>query len=192
MTSGDVTPEAIVGLLAEPRRLRVFAAVVLGAGSAAELREATGLDQRAVGTALRKLEDGGIVGRAADGGYVPLTEPFVAAARRAAPPPESHGYTDERVESVLRAFVRDGRLTGMPAQAGRRRVLLEHVALSFEPGVDYPEKEVNAILRAWVEGGPVDHVSVRRYLVDEQLLSRQDNNYRRSGGWVAVLGGEPG
>lgn len=180
-------PEAIVGLLAEPGRLRVFAAVVLGAGTTTQLREATGLDQRAVSTALRKLESGGLVQRGTDGHYEPVVEAFKEAARSAASPPEEHGYADERVEAVVRAFVRDGRLVGMPAQAGRRRMLLEHVVQSFEPGRDYAEREVNSVLRAWTEGGDVDHVSLRRYLVDEGLLARGDNNYRRCGGWVDVL-----
>jgi hypothetical protein len=178
-----------VGLLAEPERLRVFAALVLGAATSERLREATGLDQRTIGTALRKLEVGGLVRRTDDDtGHLPVIDAFKQAARSAAPPAERHGYADERVEAIVRAFVRDGRLTGMPAQLGRRRMLLEHVVQSFEPGRDYPEQEVNAVLQAWTEGGIVDHVSLRRYLVDEDLLSREGNVYRRSGGWVDVLG----
>jgi hypothetical protein len=185
-----VRPEAIVGLLAEPDRLRVFAALVLGDGATpAGLRKATGLDARAVSTALRKLESGGLVER--DPGtsdvYRPVVEALKDAARSAAPPPEEHGYADERVEAVIRAFVRDGRLIGVPAQTGRRRIVLEHVVQSFEPGRDYSEREVNVVLRAWTEGGGIDHVSLRRYLVDEGLLSRVENTYRRSGGWVDVL-----
>jgi hypothetical protein len=33
----------------------------------------------------------------------------------------------------------------------------------------------------------VDHVSLRRYLVDERLLAREGDTYRRCGGWVDVL-----
>ena len=177
----------LVGLLAEPERLRVFAALVLGDRAADQLHKTTGLGQRAISTALRRLEAGGMI-RRTDEGYEPVADVFKQAAMQAAPPAEQHGYSDDRTEAVVRAFVRDGRLTGVPAQAGRRRLLLEHVAQSFEPGRDYPEKEVNAVLRAWTEGGGIDHISLRRYLVDEGLLSRADNNYRRSGGWVDVLG----
>lgn len=199
-TVGDVRPEAIVGLLAEPQRLLVFAALVLGAGTPEQLRESTGLDQRAVATALHKLESGGLVEvseervTGPDAGaavaYRPVADAFRAAARSAAPATERHGYADERIEAVVRAFVRDGRLTGMPAQSSRRRVLLEHVVQSFEPGREYTEKEVNVLLRQWSADGPVDHVSLRRYLVDEGLLSRggTGTNYRRSGGWLDVLG----
>ncbi|HEU4350008.1 MAG TPA: DUF2087 domain-containing protein, partial [Actinoplanes sp.] len=153
-------PEALVGLLAEPARLRVFAALVLGDTAPDQIHKSTGLGQREIATALLRLESGGLVERSAEG-YQPVVDAFKHAAREAAPPVEQHGYADDRVEAVVRAFVRDGRLTGVPAQASRRRILLEHVVQSFEPGRDYPEKEVNAVLRAWTEGGDVDHVSLR-------------------------------
>jgi hypothetical protein len=175
-----------VGLLAEPARLRVFAALVLGDTAPDQLQGATGLGQREIATALYKLVAGGLVMRTG-AGYAPVVDVFKQAAREAAPPAEEHGYVDDRMEAVVRAFVRDGRLTGVPAQAGRRRQLLEHVVQSFEPGRDYPEKEVNAVLRVWTEGGGIDHVSVRRYLVDEGLLTRDGDSYRRSGGWIDVL-----
>lgn len=88
----------------------------------------------------------------------------------------------------MRAFLDDGRLVRLPARWGRRRVVLEHVAQSFEPGRRFPEEEVDAVLRAWCAGGGTDHVTVRRHLVDEGLLSREDGVYWRSGGWVDVLG----
>ena len=186
LRSIHVRPEALVGLLAEPDRLRVFAALVLGDAAPDQLHKSTGLNQRAISMALHRLEAGGLVQRTGDG-YAPVVDAFKQAAREAAPPAEQHGYSDDRVEAVVRAFVKDGRLTGVPAQATRRRMLLEHVVQSFEPGREYPEKEVNAVLRAWTEGGGLDHVSLRRYLVDEGLLSRDGNAYRRSGGWVDVL-----
>jgi len=182
-----VRPEAIVGLLAEPERLRVFAALVLGDSEIERLQRTTGLGRRAVVTALHKLTDGGLVHRDPGGRYRPLVDALKQAAREAAPPAEQHGYADERVEAVLRAFVRDGKIVGIPVQASRRRVLLTHVVQSFEPGRDYPEPEVNAVLRAWAEGGGTDHIALRRYLVDEGLLAREGSVYRRSGGWVDVL-----
>jgi hypothetical protein len=41
-------------------------------------------------------------------------------------------------------------------------------------------------LRKVCAGGEVDHVTVRRYLVDEGLLDRADGRYWRSGGPVEV------
>lgn len=185
-----MTPEVLVGLLAEPERLRVVAALVLGARSPSELIEATGLDQRDVGRALQRLETGGLITSAADG-FTLDTAVFKDVARTAAPPrkAEDHGYADEQTESVIRTFVRDGRLLRLPAQRARRRTVLEHVAHTFEPGTRYSEHEIDAVLRAWCAGGTADHVSLRRHLVDEGLLTRAGGEYWRSGGWVDVLGG---
>ncbi|MGB3440491.1 MAG: DUF2087 domain-containing protein [Actinophytocola sp.] len=88
----------------------------------------------------------------------------------------------------LRGFVSDGRLVRLPARQSRRRVVPAHVVLSFEPGRRWPEKEVGVVLRAWCAGGGTDHVTLRRHLVDEGMRSREDGSYRRSGGWVDVLG----
>ncbi|MFB9907439.1 DUF2087 domain-containing protein [Allokutzneria oryzae] len=185
-----MTPETVVGLLAGPERLRVIAALALGSTSLTELTEATGLDAKAVGKAVRKLESGGLL-EERRGGYRLRTEVLTELARAAAPEERAgdHGYavSDPKTESLLRTFVKDGHLVGMPAQRGRRKVLLEHMVQAFEPGVRYPEKEVNVILRAWCEGGSADHVSVRRYLIDEGLLTRGDGEYWRSGGWLDVL-----
>jgi hypothetical protein len=89
---------------------------------------------------------------------------------------------DDR-EKVLRVFLRDGRLTAIPARAGKRRLLLEHIVCAFEPGVRYPEREVDAVLRAFYER---DWVTLRRLLVDEGLMSRDRGWYWRSGGPVDV------
>jgi hypothetical protein len=84
---------------------------------------------------------------------------------------------------VLRTFIVDGRIPSMPSAWAKRRVVLEHIVLAFEPGVKYPEKEVNAILRAWHD----DYAALRRYLVDEGLLDRQNGGeYWRTGGYVDV------
>ncbi|GAA1375652.1 MULTISPECIES: DUF2087 domain-containing protein [Catellatospora] len=87
-------------------------------------------------------------------------------------------------EKVLRTFLDEhGRLTSMPAKAGKRRVLLEHIVAAFEPGVKMTEREVDAVLRAFYE---TDWVSLRRYLIDTGLMARADGLYWRTGGYVEV------
>ena len=83
----------------------------------------------------------------------------------------------------LRPFVRDGRITAMPAKRAARLLLLDQVAQAFEPGRRYQELTVNQILKAFYD----DHAALRRYLVDEDLLSRtSDGTYWRSGGTVPL------
>ena len=54
-----VSVGAVVRLLAQPARLRVFSALVLGACTPAEVVAATGLEMREVVVGLRRLADGG-------------------------------------------------------------------------------------------------------------------------------------
>jgi len=83
----------------------------------------------------------------------------------------------------LRPFVRDGRISAMPARRSARLLLLDQVAQAFEPGRRYPEAVVNEILKALYD----DHATLRRYLIDEDLMSRTpDGTYWRSGGTVPV------
>lgn len=67
-------------------------------------------------------------------------------------------------------------------------MVLEYLVQSIEPGRRFPEKEIDVVLRAWCADGASDYVSVRRYLVDEDLLSREQGVYWRSGGHVDVSG----
>jgi len=77
-------------------------------------------------------------------------------------------------------FMRDGRIVTMPAKRSRRLVLLNHVAQLFEVGVKYEEGEVNLRLRNLHE----DYAALRRYLVDEDFLDRDNGIYWRTGGSV--------
>lgn len=84
---------------------------------------------------------------------------------------------DAADEQVLARFVdADGRIATMPAKQAKRRIVLEHVARRFEPGRDYPEPEVNDILREVHD----DHAALRRYLIESALLEREGGVYRRA------------
>jgi hypothetical protein len=90
---------------------------------------------------------------------------------------------DRQRDAVLRIFLdADGRLAKMPSKMSKRRFVLEHVVCAFEPGVKYPELEVNAILRSFYD----DYVTLRRYLIDAGLMAREGGFYWRTGGYVAV------
>ncbi|CCH29928.1 DUF2087 domain-containing protein [Actinosynnema sp. NPDC047251] len=151
-----------------------MSALVPGARSTAEIAEKAGVDARRVEVALRKLRGAGLVaGR--PGEMLVRHDVFERAAR---------------VERVAEdPFLRDGRLVRLPGRHGRRRAVLEQVCTAFEPGRRYPEREVAEVLGGWCAGGEVDHVTVRRYLVDEGLLDRADGVHWRSGGPVEAPAG---
>jgi hypothetical protein len=172
----------LVGLLADGDRLRVVAAVVLGHESVAGIREVTGLDARAVGTALARLTASGLLLEDEHGYHVDEHEIRASARDRAASEAvvdEHDGESRERAK-VLRSFVKDGRLTTIPAASTKRQVILDFLAQDFEPGTEYSEKQVNLILGKRF----ADTAALRRYLVDEGFLEREGGagKYWRAGG----------
>jgi hypothetical protein len=90
------------------------------------------------------------------------------------------GGMDARV--LARFLDAEGRLRAIPRRRAKRLVVLDHVAQSFEPGRTYPEAEVDAVLLDFYS----DHAALRRYLVDDEFLTREANVYWRSGGTFDV------
>jgi hypothetical protein len=180
----------IVGLLADGDRLRVVAALVLGATSTEDVARTAGVDLRAAVTALHRLADRGLVDQDAHGWRL-AEEELRASARAAAAAggaADEHGGAPAEQARVLRAFVKDRRLSGIPAQRAKRLVVLDLVVQDFEPGHRYTEAVVNEVLGQWY----ADTASLRRHLVDEDLLAREAGTYWRAGGTVAPGGGGTG
>jgi hypothetical protein len=82
----------------------------------------------------------------------------------------------------LEPFMNSGKLTKIPVKREKRLKLLDYIAQSFEPGRKYRESEISEALRAIYD----DYAALRRYLVDENFLSREAGIYWRSGGTVDV------
>ena len=72
------------------------------------------------------------------------------------------------------------------------RALLAAAALALDEGEGYDEPAVNARLRAWLDGPgamlDVDHVELRRWLVDTGLVERDGYGRRDWPGWFQRLG----
>jgi hypothetical protein len=180
--SPELDAGVIVGLLADEERRRVVAAIVLGAATLEEITDRAGLPQERVSRALGRLVDAGLVVAAAAGGFALDAAAIQRAARaaRARPASDEHAGEPPERRKVLEVFVRDGRITSIPASRSKRLVVLDWLAQDFEPGVHYPEQEVNERLARRGD----DVAALRRYLVDEGLLDRERGEYWRSGGTV--------
>ena len=83
---------------------------------------------------------------------------------------------------MLERFLKDGRLVVIPTKRAKRLVVLNHLAQQFEPGRSYTETEVSQTLASFHD----DYAALRRYLVDEGFLTREQNVYWRSGGTFDV------
>jgi hypothetical protein len=177
----ELDATALVGLLADPHRRRVVAAVELGARHIDEVAAASGLTSTQVAKALGKLIEAGLVVND-DDGLGMAADSFQRAARQANARPKSTEFADEPDETrkVLRAFVVEGRLQSIPVAATKRMVILDWLAQEFQVGTMYSEKMVNLILGQ----RHADTAALRRYLVDEGFLDRADGQYWRTGGTV--------
>jgi hypothetical protein len=165
----------LIGVLADESRLRVFAAVALGAKNPEEVAAAAGLSPKDTTLALLRLrEQGAVAGSGTDGGLA-VSYDLLRELARPQRPARPAG------NDVVSTFVRDGRLVRLPAQWTRKQQVLRHIAeQTFEPGVAYPERVVNERLRAWCKGADqIDHVTLRRYLVDLHELRRSEGVYER-------------
>ena len=164
----DVERLKLVGLLAvEPR-------------TASELAEVVKLKPARVANHLGYLVHAGLVSR--DGpsfrlnteAIQKLARQVLAHSKPAINPDELEG--DEFNRKVLEAFVKpDGTIKSLPMQQKKLLVVLRHILPAFEYGVQYPEKQVNEILRKVYE----DPASLRRYLVDCGMLALQNGVYWR-------------
>ena len=165
-----MTPEELVGLVAEPARLRMLAAVALGARTDAEAASVAGLSPRQAAVARQRLARAGVIAAGPDGWAVDH-----AALRRAA---RDSRPVAEQDDGPLRPFVVGRRLRSMPAQSQRRREVLDHIATTtFEPGQRYAEAAVDERLTAWCAEGEVDHAALRRSLVEGGHLVRGSGIY---------------
>ena len=81
-------------------------------------------------------------------------------------------------DQVLDNFVDGaGRLISIPVQRKKRLAVLRWIVEDFQPGRLYAEEEVNRII---TRRNP-DFASIRRFLVDEELLQRKRGVYWRTG-----------
>ena len=163
----------VSGLLGDEERLRVIAAIALGARTVDDVASASELAPETVQHTLPRLISAGLVFQE-DGLHVDTSRFREAARDRPARQRELPGATPEQAR-VLRNFVEDGRLKALPVRASQRRVVLEYLASRFEAGADYDEADVNELLFEFND----DYASLRRYLVDEGLVTRTAGRYRR-------------
>jgi hypothetical protein len=172
---------SLAGLLADEHRRRAFAAVELGASTMADVAERAGLTQPQAAKALGRLAELGLI--VTDGRGLAVDAAAVRAAARTAlqrPPSVEHANAPVEQQKVLNAFVQDGRLMSIPTSAAKRSIVLDWLAQEFEPGTQYTEAMVNLILGR----RHADTAALRRYLVDDEFLSRESGIYWRSGGTV--------
>jgi len=184
-------PAELLRLLLDHDRLAVAGALASRRMTTREVVDATGRNKRVVLTAIGDLRAAGLV--SVDGEHYEIDVPALRDAARAAAdldvpmdPIIGYGMTDDE-QAILRRFFAGRTVTEIPANRAKRQVLLQRLALEFDVGRRYTEREVNEILFAFHP----DWSTLRRYLVDEGFLDREhleeQNWYWRAGGRVTDL-----
>lgn len=172
-------PTEFLRLALDPVRLAVLGAAALGPVDVDAVATQLDLPPHRVEKALGRLRGAGLI----DADLTLDTEVLRSISSQLpnlAPADDSvleGPWSDDERVILARFFERD-RLREIPANRSKRLVVLERIVQEFEPGLRYDEREVNRRLQLFHP----DHAALRRYLVDEELMTRADGAYWRSGG----------
>jgi ArsR family transcriptional regulator len=165
--------------VSDPMRVRILALLIEEERPmyGQELAEQLGVTPQTISHHLHILKNGGLIREMRENAYryysldieriQHLRETLFADNHFSLP------TRQEGRERVLGIFFQQGRLVSIPKQKGQRRLVLEELARSFEWGRLYEEQEVNSILKPFFD----DTASLRRALIDEQILLREGGRY---------------
>lgn len=174
-----LNPTEFIRLVVDPLRLAVLGAAAVGPLDASRLAEELGVRSKEVLLAMAKLREFGLLD--VDGALDRQALRDVAMALPddiAIDPAVVEGPWSAEEVQVLARFFEGSKLSSIPSSHGKRLLVLERLAQEFEPGVRYNEREVNSLLQMFHP----DYAALRRYMVDDGLLTRADGVYWRSGG----------
>ncbi len=165
-----------VKALAHADRLKIVGMLAQKPARMAEITDGLSLPTREVFNHLAFLEYVGVVHKNEDL-YELDTNGLETLARRQFEGVRPRFNAGEELEKdrqkILATFLNpDGTIRQIPnsrTQQAKFRIILDYVLASFEPGVVYTEKEVNAILHRFNE----DVAGLRRDLVDAGLMARE-------------------
>ena len=164
-------------------RLKLIGHLANGEKSVGELAELLNLKEPTVSHHLAELKDIGLVSVRAEGTMriyglngkaLEAMRKDIFARSNLAALVKSSEMTEE--EKILRAWVRDGRITGIPTQEKKKQVLIRWLAGQIDPNRRWTEREFSEWLTQFNE----DYATLRRYLVDGGYMVRANGIYWRT------------
>lgn len=169
----------LVRSVVDPVRLAVLGASVAGPVSIDELSSKLGIERKDVAEAIGYLRGEELLDESGQ-----IDRSVLSSIARSLPEPDGDPadttpglWTDEERE-VLARFFTGTRLTSIPSSFAQRKLVLEKIVQDFEPGIRYPERDVNFTIQLI----HADYAVIRRYLVDVGFLDRSHGMYWRTGG----------
>lgn len=169
--------------LADPSRLKILNRLLESPMYVEVLAERLELTPSTVSFHLKKLLDAGLVTKEKDQYYVlySLKDDLMDSTLKELIDLNDKDISkdNEREEAykqkVLKTFFSFGKLTSIPVQRKKRLIVISKICESFEKEKDYTEREVNIIIADYHD----DFATLRREMVAEKLLERNNNIYRR-------------
>jgi ArsR family transcriptional regulator len=170
--------------LGHPVRLLIVNLIKLKPRHGQELAAILGLNPATISHHLAKLTEAGLLQSRKDQYYQTYSLAGDILSKTLAevvfvPQPELAADVAEDAyrQKVLQTFFKHGRLVQIPAQLKKRLIVLEKLALEFDPGCRYDEREVNQILVEFND----DVATLRRALIEHKLMERDKGIYWRIG-----------
>jgi DNA-binding transcriptional ArsR family regulator len=162
--------------LADPVRLRLLGLLAERPLAGHEIADRLGLTPPTVSHHVRRLSDAGLIAieKNAQSRIYSLRAGTLRDWSQLLSAADDPSTTEREEDAVIRAFFDGPVLRQVPASRKKRVVVLHRLLQRFRPGRDYPEREVNDLLR---EAHP-DVATLRRELVDYGFLTRDRGVYR--------------
>lgn len=162
-------------LLLDVERLKILGALAQQSCSAEHLQSQVAVER--IQVHLHKLAEIGLVRKQMTAGAETygLDQAQIFKWKKQLFARDEAGQPQSTAEKDLAKFIKAERLVQLPIAPDKLRLVLEWLVARFEPGVTYSEKQVNERL----QGHAIDHVSLRRLLIDHLLLVRQAGIYQR-------------
>jgi hypothetical protein len=167
--------------LSDPTRLRIAARLVDAELTIEQIAAELRLRMPDVSRHLKLLIDSRLVVEADGTGIVSyrlnldelqrISRAAFATERPTSPEIEGEAWE----QKVLRDFVKDGRLTSIPASHKKKLVVLRWLATEVPPGTRLSERQISALLERYHP----DFATLRRELVDNGFLERERSVYWR-------------
>ncbi len=169
--------------IADESRLSILAHLSSGPASVTDLAELTSLKPPTVSHHLSVLAGAGLVQaerRSTTRLYSFVPSGLDEARRSLSGDPGLSAFSDDdTLESwerkVLSVFLDGETIKQIPASEKKRMVLVRWIATKFDGDRDYPEKEVNEIIKRH----HVDSAYFRRAMVDTGIMMRSKGIYRK-------------
>ncbi|MHB8192908.1 MAG: DUF2087 domain-containing protein [Bellilinea sp.] len=164
--------------LADENRLKIIGVLAQKPSSVENIAAQIGLSMSTTSHHLARLAKAGLVSARTEGHYYIYslhTDVLKSMSQRLlhdeqlrqlSQPVSEDAYDQKVLSNFLDS---EGRIKSFPAQDKKLRAILRHAVKAFEPGLRYPERQVNEILSRFNE----DTAFLRRSLIEYKLMERE-------------------